>query len=44
MGRNGIGIDTLSALTEDPIGFGYWKKFRCCGRVMSSYQRLGCGR
>jgi hypothetical protein len=44
MGRNGIGIDTLSALTEDPIGFGYWKKLRCCGRVMSSYQRLGCGR
>jgi hypothetical protein len=44
MGRNGIGIDTLSALTEDPIGFGYWKKLRCCGRVVSSYQRLGCGR
>jgi hypothetical protein len=44
MGRNGIGIDELSALTEDPIGFGYWKKLRRCGRVMTSYQRLGCGR
>jgi hypothetical protein len=44
IGRNGIGIDTLSALAEDPIGFKYWQKLRCCGRVMSSYQSLGCGR
>jgi hypothetical protein len=43
IGRNGIGIDTLSALTEDPIGFKYWQKLRCCGRVTSSYQSLGCG-
>jgi NlpC/P60 family/Bacterial dipeptidyl-peptidase Sh3 domain len=44
IGRNGIGIDTLSPNAEDPISIGYWKKFRCCGRVMSSYQRLHCGR
>lgn len=44
MGRNGIGIDTLAADAPDPISLGYWRKFRCAGRVMSSYQRLGCGR
>jgi NlpC/P60 family/Bacterial dipeptidyl-peptidase Sh3 domain len=44
MGRNGIGIDLLSPNNPDKIGLGYWRKFRCCGRVMSSYQSLGCGR
>ncbi len=43
MGRDGIGIDMLLPNAEDPISAGYWKKFRCCGRVMSSYQRLNCG-
>jgi hypothetical protein len=43
MGRNGIGIDLLSPDTPDKIGLGYWRKLRCCGRVMSSYQSLGCG-
>jgi NlpC/P60 family/Bacterial dipeptidyl-peptidase Sh3 domain len=43
MGRDGIGLDTLLPNAEDPISLGYWKKFRCCGRVMSSYQRLNCG-
>jgi cell wall-associated NlpC family hydrolase len=37
MGRNGIGIDTLTDRTEDPISCGYYAKFRCCGRVISSY-------
>jgi NlpC/P60 family/Bacterial dipeptidyl-peptidase Sh3 domain len=44
MGRNGIGLDLLSADNPDKIGLGYWRKLRCCGRVMSSYQSLGCGR
>ncbi len=43
IGRNGIGIDMLSADAEDPVSQAYWKKFRRCGRVMSSYQRLNCG-
>lgn len=37
MGRNGIGIDILSDRTDDPIGLGYFAKFRCCGRVMQGY-------
>jgi cell wall-associated NlpC family hydrolase len=37
MGRNGIGIDTLSDTTGDPISAGYYAKLRCCGRVMTSY-------
>jgi cell wall-associated NlpC family hydrolase len=37
MGRNGIGIDTLTDLTQDPVSCGYYAKLRCCGRVMSSY-------
>jgi cell wall-associated NlpC family hydrolase len=37
MGRNGIGIDILSDLTEDPVSCGYFGKLRCCGRVISSY-------
>jgi cell wall-associated NlpC family hydrolase len=41
MGRNGIGIDTLSDRTGDPIGCGYYAKFRCCGRVMSSFRSQG---
>jgi NlpC/P60 family/Bacterial dipeptidyl-peptidase Sh3 domain len=41
MGRNGIGIDILSDRTGDPIGCGYYTKFRCCGRVMSSWRSLG---
>ncbi len=43
IGRNGLGIDVLSPDTADPVSSAYWKKFRCCGRVMSSYQRLSCG-
>jgi cell wall-associated NlpC family hydrolase len=37
MGRNGIGIDVLSDITEDPVSCGYYVKLRCCGRVMASY-------
>jgi cell wall-associated NlpC family hydrolase len=37
MGRNGIGIDTLTDTTEDPVSGGYYAKLRCCGRVMASY-------
>jgi hypothetical protein len=39
MGRNGIGIDTLTDLTEDLVSCGYYAKLRCCGRVMGSYSR-----
>jgi cell wall-associated NlpC family hydrolase len=39
MGRNGIGIDTLTDRTEDPVSCGYYAKLRCCGRVMASYRR-----
>lgn len=39
MGRNGIGIDTLTDRTEDPVSCGYYAKLRCCGRVMASYSR-----
>jgi hypothetical protein len=38
MGRNGIGIDILSDRSTDPIGKGYFNRFRCCGRVMYGYQ------
>ncbi len=37
MGRNGIGIDTLTNQTEDPVSSGYYAKLLCCGRVMTSY-------
>ncbi len=37
MGRNGIGIDTLSDSTADPVSCGYFAKLRCCGRVINSY-------
>ncbi len=37
MGRNGIGIDTLTDRTEDPVSAGYYAKLRCCGRIMSSF-------
>ncbi len=37
MGRNGIGIDTLSDRSTDPVSTGYFAKLRCCGRVMTSY-------
>jgi hypothetical protein len=37
MGRNGIGIDTLTDGTDDPVSCGYYAKLRCCGRVMTSY-------
>jgi cell wall-associated NlpC family hydrolase len=37
MGRNGIGIDTLSDRSTDPVSVGYYAKLRCCGRVMTSY-------
>ncbi len=36
IGRNGIGIDILSDRATDPIGLGYYAKFRCCGRVTQS--------
>jgi hypothetical protein len=39
MGRNGIGIDTLTDRTEDSVSCGYYAKLRCCGRVMLSYSR-----
>jgi cell wall-associated NlpC family hydrolase len=38
MGRNGIGIDTLTDRTEDPVSCGYYSKLRCCGRVMRSWR------
>jgi cell wall-associated NlpC family hydrolase len=41
MGRNGMGIDRLSADAEDPISRGYFRKFRRCGRVVSSYLSSG---
>jgi NlpC/P60 family/Bacterial dipeptidyl-peptidase Sh3 domain len=37
MGRNGIGIDSLTDQTEDPVSLGYYAKLRCCGRVMTNY-------
>ena len=37
MGRNGIGIDTLTNHTEDPVSSGYYAKLRVCGRVIASY-------
>jgi cell wall-associated NlpC family hydrolase len=37
IGRNGIGIDTLTDRTEDPVSCGYYAKLRCCGRVMGSW-------
>jgi NlpC/P60 family/Bacterial dipeptidyl-peptidase Sh3 domain len=37
MGRNGIGIDTLSDRVQDPVSVGYYAKLRCCGRVVTSY-------
>jgi cell wall-associated NlpC family hydrolase len=37
MGRNGIGIDSLTDRTEDPVSLGYYAKLRCCGRVMTNY-------
>jgi NlpC/P60 family/Bacterial dipeptidyl-peptidase Sh3 domain len=40
MGRNGIGIDTLSDRSTDPVSVGYFAKLRCCGRVMTSYCKV----
>jgi NlpC/P60 family/Bacterial dipeptidyl-peptidase Sh3 domain len=37
MGRNGIGIDTLTDTTGDPVSCGYYAKLRCCGRVTAGY-------
>jgi cell wall-associated NlpC family hydrolase len=37
IGRNGIGIDTLTDRTEDSVSCGYYAKLRCCGRVMGSW-------
>jgi cell wall-associated NlpC family hydrolase len=37
MGRNGIGMDILTDRTTDPVSAGYYAKFRCCGRIMTSY-------
>ena len=49
MGRNGIGIDILTPLAEDPVSCGYYAKLRCCGRVMTGFRQnllevLGRGR
>jgi hypothetical protein len=40
MGRNGIGIDTLSDRSTDPVSAGYYAKLRCCGRVITSYCKV----
>lgn len=40
MGRNGIGIDSLTDL-RDPISAGYYALLRCFGRVVASYQPTG---
>jgi NlpC/P60 family/Bacterial dipeptidyl-peptidase Sh3 domain len=40
IGRNGIGIDTLSDRSTDPVSAGYFAKLRCCGRVMTSYCKV----
>lgn len=37
IGRNGIGIDSLSDLTDE-ISQSYYHQLRCCGRVVKSYQ------
>ncbi|HCF25785.1 MAG TPA: glycoside hydrolase [Cyanobacteria bacterium UBA11049] len=37
IGRNGIGIDSLSNL-EDEVSRSYYHQLRCCGRVVKSYQ------
>ena len=37
IGRNGIGIDVLSERATDPVSLAYYAKFRCCGRVISSF-------
>lgn len=39
-GRNGIGIDSLTDLS-DPISQGYYDLLRCFGRVTKSYQPSG---
>lgn len=43
MGRNGIGIDSLSE-QENEISRLYYRQLRCCGRVVKSYQPRGEGR
>lgn len=43
MGRNGIGIDSVTDLS-DSISAGYYALLRCFGRVVMSYQPTGrCG-
>ncbi|GFE68888.1 C40 family peptidase [Chroococcus sp. FPU101] len=37
MGRNGIGIDTLSDITSDTVSQAYYRKLRSFGRVMTSF-------
>lgn len=36
-GRNGIGIDSIVELA-DPVSQAYYEQYRCCGRIMKSYQ------
>ena len=36
-GRNGIGIDSLTDLT-DSISRTYYEQYRCCGRIMAGYK------
>lgn len=36
-GRNGIGIDSIVDLT-DPVSRVYYEQYRCCGRIIKSYQ------
>lgn len=37
IGRNGIGIDSVSDL-RDEVSRTYYRQLRCCGRVVKSYQ------
>lgn len=39
IGRNGIGIDSLTDRTTDTVSLAYHAKFRCCGRVMRSFEK-----
>jgi NlpC/P60 family/Bacterial dipeptidyl-peptidase Sh3 domain len=38
IGRNGIGIDSLTDRTTDTVSLAYYAKFRCCGRVTHSFR------
>jgi hypothetical protein len=38
IGRNGIGIDSLTDRTTDTVSLAYYAKFRCCGRITHSFR------